>query len=144
MVEGDDFSEPIPDAVKGITDGHLWLDRGLAERGHYPAIDVLKSVSRVRGDVSDKNQVAAARLVQKAVADYAEVEDLVNVGAYVPGHNAAADTAVSVRQAVLDFLQQSPDDATNLETAARQLYQLRDTINAAAHQANAPTPARRT
>ncbi|MEM1011351.1 MAG: FliI/YscN family ATPase [Planctomycetota bacterium] len=143
LVEGDDFNEPIPDAVKGITDGHLWLDRSLAERGHYPAIDVLKSVSRVRSDVSDKNHVDAASLVQKAVADYAEVEDLVNVGAYVPGSNVAADTAVAVRQQVTEFLQQTPDQPTNLDSARHQLFQLRDTIRAAAHQASQPQPARR-
>jgi FliI/YscN family ATPase len=134
LVEGDDFNEPIPDAVKGITDGHIWLDRKLAERGHFPAIDVLRSVSRVRGDVSDKPQVESARLVQKALADYAAVEDLVNVGAYVPGANAEADVAVRTRESVVRFLQQTPDKPTNLASARKQLSDLRreiDTIRVA-------------
>ena len=128
LVEGDDFSEPIPDAVKGITDGHIWLSRELAEAGHFPAIDVLKSVSRVRGDVSDKPQVAAARAVQKLVSDYAAVEDLVNVGAYVEGANAEADAAVRMRPKVLGFLQQSPENPTNLASARKQLFDLQRQI----------------
>jgi flagellum-specific ATP synthase len=141
LVEGDDFSEPIPDAVKGITDGHLWLDRTLAERGHFPAIDVLKSVSRVRGDVSDKKDVEAARLVQKTVADYAQVEELVNVGAYVPGHNRDADVAVQGREHVLQYLQQSPDSPTDLATARTATQQLAASL---ATLGNAPaTPPRR-
>ncbi len=136
LVEGDDFSEPIPDAVKGITDGHIWLDRHLAEKGHFPAIDVLRSVSRVRGDVSDKPQVEAARLIQKVVADYGEVEDLVNVGAYVPGANRAADVAVNTRHQVLSFLKQSPDSPTNLASARKQLFDLQRVLIAAA-QTNA-------
>src|SRR5262245_12804764 len=87
LVEGDDFNEPIPDAVKGITDGHLWLSRSLANRGHFPAIDVIQSISRVRGDVTDADQVRAARRIIALLAIYSEIEDLVNIGAYVQGAN---------------------------------------------------------
>ncbi len=140
LVEGDDFNEPIPDAVKGITDGHIWLDRKLAERGHFPAIEVLQSISRVRGDVSDKPQVEAARLVQRLVADYAAVEDLVNVGAYVPGANVDADVAVRMREAVLRFLQQSPDKPTNLASARKQMFDLQREANVTRQQAGTAAP----
>jgi flagellum-specific ATP synthase len=131
LVEGDDFSEPIPDAVKGITDGHIWLDRHLAERAHFPAIDITRSVSRVRGDVSDNTQVGAARLVQRLVADYADIEELVNVGAYVAGANPDADLAVATRKSVLNFLQQRPESPTNLASARKQLLDLQREIDQA-------------
>lgn len=124
LVEGDDFSEPIPDAVKSITDGHIWLSRELAERGHFPAIDVLRSVSRVREEVIDDQHLAAARSVQKLVADYEAIEDLLNIGAYVPGASSTADVAVKTRQAVLRFLQQSPRAATPIQTSRAQLLEL--------------------
>ena len=130
LVEGDDFNEPIPDAVKGITDGHIWLNRKLAERGHFPAIDVLQSISRVRGDVTDNKHVEAARLVQKLVADYAAIEDLVNIGAYVPGASPENDLAVKAREAANRFLQQSPQKPTNLASARKQLFDLQQEIEA--------------
>ena len=130
LVEGDDFNEPIPDAVKGITDGHLWLNRKLAERGHFPAIDPLQSVSRVRGDVSDKELVTAARLVQKTYADYDVIQDLVNIGAYVPGASVENDVAVRTRDGVLRFLQQSPEDAGDAASARTSLLALSREIEA--------------
>ncbi|MEL7239300.1 MAG: FliI/YscN family ATPase, partial [Planctomycetota bacterium] len=130
LVEGDDFNEPIPDAVKGITDGHIWLDRKLAERGHYPAIDVLRSISRVRGDVSDKEQVNAAQHVQKLVGNYDEIEDLVQIGAYVPGASMESDVAVMSRERVTSFLRQSPDRPTTLASARKQLFDLKQEIDA--------------
>ena len=81
LVEGDDFNEPIPDAVKGIADGHLWLNRALAGRGHYPAIDVSQSISRVRGNVCEKEHVRAAIRVLSLIATYEKIEDMVNIGA---------------------------------------------------------------
>src|ERR671920_1081968 len=97
LVEGDDFNEPIPDAVKGITDGHLWLSRSLANRGHFPAIDVLQSISRVRSDVIDKDQQRWARRVLALTAVLQDIEDLVNIGAYAPGVNPEYDLAVQAR-----------------------------------------------
>ena len=124
LVEGDDFNEPIPDAVKGITDGHLWLNRSLASRGHYPAIDVVQSISRVRGDVCDAEHLRAAKRVLGLIATYNEIEDLVNIGAYVPGANPEYDLAVQARPRILTFLQQDSAAPCTLADARKQLFEL--------------------
>jgi len=124
LVEGDDFNEPIPDAVKGITDGHIWLSRSLANRGHFPAIDVLQSISRVRGDVIDKDQTRQARRVLSLSAVYQDIEDLVNIGAYVPGVNPEYDVAVQSRAKIVQFLQQESSSPVTLEQAKKQLADL--------------------
>lgn len=124
LVEGDDFNEPIPDAVKGITDGHLWLSRSLANRGHFPAIDVIQSISRVRGDVTEKDQGKAARRVLALLAIYQDIEDLVNIGAYVPGVNPEFDLAVQSRPKIIQYLQQEPTSPSNLEQSKKQLMEL--------------------
>jgi FliI/YscN family ATPase len=124
LVEGDDFNEPIPDAVKGITDGHLWLSRSLANRGHFPAIDVIQSISRVRGDVTDGDHVKAARRVLALLAMYNEIEDLVNIGAYVAGANPEFDLAVQARPKIVHFLQQEPTAPSDLALARKQLLEL--------------------
>lgn len=124
LVEGDDFNEPIPDAVKGITDGHLWLSRALANRGHFPAIDVLQSISRVRGDVTDKAHGQAARRVLSLTAIYQDIEDLVNIGAYVPGANPDFDLAVQARPKILQYLQQDAGDPYDLERSKKALMDL--------------------
>jgi flagellum-specific ATP synthase len=123
LVEGDDFNEPIPDAVKGITDGHLWLSRALANKAHFPAIDVLQSISRVRGDVTDKEHVANAKKVLRLLALYSEIEDLVNIRAYVEG-NIDFDTAIKSRERILQFLQQEAHVASSLEQTRKQLAEL--------------------
>jgi FliI/YscN family ATPase len=124
LVEGDDFNEPIPDAVKGITDGHLWLSRTLANRSHFPAIDMLQSISRVRGDVSDKDHVRCARRLLSLLAVYQEIEDLVNIGAYVAGINPEFDLAVQARPRIVQFLQQEPTAPATLEQAKKQVLEL--------------------
>jgi FliI/YscN family ATPase len=124
LVEGDDFNEPIPDAVKGITDGHLWLSRSLANRGHFPAIDVLQSISRVRSDVADMDQLRAARRVMALHAVYQEIEDMVNIGAYVPGANPEFDLAVNSRPRIIEFLRQDAGSPVNLDQAKKQLTDL--------------------
>jgi FliI/YscN family ATPase len=123
LVEGDDFNEPIPDAVKGITDGHLWLNRALASKGHFPAVDVLQSISRVRGDVMDREHVGHARKVLRMIALYAEIEDLVNIRAYVEG-NIEFDTAIKARDRILAFLQQEAHVSSSLEETRKQLVDL--------------------
>src|SRR3954471_18538008 len=124
LVEGDDFNEPIPDAVKGITDGHLWLSRPLANRGHFPAIDVLQSISRVRGDVTEPEHGRMARRILSLWATYQDIEDLVNIGAYVPGVNPEFDLAVQARPRIVQFLQQEPTAACTLEQSKKQLAKL--------------------
>jgi FliI/YscN family ATPase len=124
LVEGDDFNEPIPDAVKGLTDGHIWLNRELANRGHFPAIDVLQSISRVRGDVIDKDQMRGALRVLALVMAYIEIEDLVNIGAYVAGVNAEFDLAVQMRPQIAQYLRQDSRQPVTLEQARKQLLDL--------------------
>ena len=140
LVEGDDFNEPIPDAVKGITDGHLWLSRSLANRGHFPAIDVLQSISRVRGDVTDKDHLRAARRVLALWAVYQDIEDLVNIGAYVPGASIEYDLAVQVRPKIVEFLQQEPNSPVALEGAKKRLMELATWIDTAEKAASKPPP----
>jgi len=124
LVEADDFNEPIADAVKGIIDGHMWLSRSLANRGHFPAIDMLQSISRVRGDVIDGDQLRAARRVLALLAIYQDIEDLVNIGAYVAGSNSEFDLAVQARPRIMQFLQQEPTNPSTLEQSRKQLLDL--------------------
>jgi FliI/YscN family ATPase len=124
LVDGDDFSEPIADCVKGITDGHLWLSRSLANKGHFPAIDVLQSISRVRSDVAEKDHVKMARRVSAIMATYSEIEDLVNIGAYVAGNNPEYDLAVQTRPKIIDYLKQEPTDPVSVDKARKQLADL--------------------
>ena len=124
LVEADDFNEPIADAVKGITDGHLWLNRALANRGHYPAIDVLQSISRVRSSVASAEQVRQARRILSLLAVYQDIEDLVNIGAYVAGTNLEFDLAVQSRPKIVQFLQQDFTAPTTMPQATAQLKEL--------------------
>ncbi|HWB19053.1 MAG TPA: FliI/YscN family ATPase [Phycisphaerales bacterium] len=106
LVEGDDLTEPVSDAARGILDGHIALSRKLASRGHFPAVDLLESISRVANDVCDANHIAARRTLLKVVAAYAEAEELINIGAYARGSNPACDTAIAMKSAIDTFLQQ--------------------------------------
>jgi FliI/YscN family ATPase len=124
LVEGDDFNEPISDAVKGISDGHLWLDRKFVTRGHFPAIDVLQSISRVRSDVATEQQVKSAKRVLQILSTYQGIEDLVKIGAYAPGASLENDLAVQTEKRINQFLQQTPKDAFTIEQAAQQLQEL--------------------
>jgi FliI/YscN family ATPase len=123
LVEGDDFNEPIPDAVKGITDGHLWLNRALATKGHFPAIDVLQSISRVRGEVAPGEMVAHAKKVLRLLDLYREIEDLVLIRAYVEG-NVEYDTAIKARPRILEFLQQDASVACPMAGTRKALADL--------------------
>ncbi len=128
LVEGDDLSEPISDAMRGFLDGHLWLDRGLANRGHYPALDVLESISRVMVDVVDEQHLQNAREIIKLVAVYRDIEDLVNIGAYAPGANAEYDRAVRAYPKINEFLRQGIEDRVTFAEAVEGLQELVDSV----------------
>jgi FliI/YscN family ATPase len=120
LVEGDDFNEPICDAVRGILDGHFILSRQLAGQGHYPAIDILNSVSRLTRAVASPEQQEGARKMRQALSAYRDSEDLIQLGAYVAGSNAALDTSIRLRPEILDFLRQDHTaNAPREETLAR-------------------------
>lgn len=124
LVEGDDFNEPIPDAVKGISDGHLWLNRHLAVRGHWPAIDPIQSISRVRGDVIEPAHSKMAVRVLSLLGVYQDIEDLVNIGAYVSGHNIEHDLAVQCRPKIIEYLKQDTRQPSSVEASKKQLGDL--------------------
>ncbi|MEE8431027.1 MAG: FliI/YscN family ATPase [Candidatus Desulfatibia sp.] len=106
LVEGDDMNEPIADAVRSTVDGHIVLSRDLAHRGHYPAVDIMASISRVMNDIVDNEHLAKARELIKVLATYREVEDLINIGAYVDGSDPQIDYAKGMIGKINTFLQQ--------------------------------------
>ncbi len=109
LVEGDDFNEPICDAVRAILDGHIILSRELGARGHYPAIDILNSVSRLANRISKPEQKEGARKLRETLAEYQRSEDLINLGAYAAGSNPRLDSAIRMRPQVMEFLRQEPE-----------------------------------
>lgn len=121
LVEGDDFNEPISDTVRGILDGHISLSRDLASRNHYPAIDVLESVSRVKDDVIDEEHLGAAGKLKEVMATYRDAEDLINIGAYEEGSNPEIDYALEHIEAVRNFLQQDVYDQSEYEETVAAL-----------------------
>jgi len=128
LVEGDDLSEPVSDALRGVLDGHLWLSRDLANRGHYPAVDILESISRVMPDVVDEAHLQFARMVTHLTAVYRDIEDLVNIGAYAEGTNPEYDLAVRSRAEINQFLQQLIKDRFSFEQAKHDLKMLVERI----------------
>jgi flagellum-specific ATP synthase len=115
------MNEPIADAVRSILDGHIVLSRALASANHYPAIDVLQSVSRVMPDVVDQNHYSAASALREVLAAYREAEDLINIGAYVQGSNPRVDHAISKIEAVRHFLRQGIYETSSFDATAKSL-----------------------
>ncbi len=137
LVEGDDINEPISDACRGVLDGHIQLSRDLAQKGHYPAIDLLTSVSRVVDDVTGGDQQNARREVLNLIHSYHEVEDLLNIGAYAAGSNPDFDLAIACKPAVDRLLQQGRNevkDVAGFEAARSQLMALMQKIGQAQQQ----------
>ena len=124
LVEGDDMDEPIADAVRSIVDGHIVLDRHIAHKGHFPAIDVLKSTSRVMRSVVAKDHIQYANFIRENLATYKEAEDLINIGAYRSGANPKIDQAIQNYDRILDFLKQGSDEPSHLSHTYEYLRSL--------------------
>ena len=125
------MSEPVADTVRSILDGHIVLSRSLAERNHYPAIDVLASVSRVMPAVVDKDHLRIAGAVRAALAEYEGARDLIEVGAYAHGSNPAIDEAIALRPALEGFLCQDLEETSDI-VAARRAMESTGVLNARA------------
>lgn len=121
LVEGDDMDEPIADAARGILDGHIVLSRDLAQMGHYPAIDVLGSVSRLMPDVVQEHHLTTAQEVRTILSTYRKAEDLINIGAYVKGSNPNIDKALKYIHKVNAFLKQGVDETALFNSAVSQM-----------------------
>jgi FliI/YscN family ATPase len=120
LVEGDDFNEPICDAVRAILDGHIVLSRRLAAAGHYPAIDVLHSISRLTSQLSTPEQLAAVRKIREALSTYEDSKDLIELGAYTAGSNPRLDAAVRMQPEIAAFLRQdTAQDAPFADSIAK-------------------------
>jgi flagellum-specific ATP synthase len=121
LVDGDDMNEPIADAVRSILDGHCVLTRSLAHAGHYPAIDVLQSVSRLQSEIAPPETQAAGQQLRRLLAAYREKEDLISIGAYQPGSDPAVDAAIALRGEIDGFLRQHAEDGSDLAEADGRL-----------------------
>jgi FliI/YscN family ATPase len=124
LVDGDDMNEPIADAVRGILDGHIVLSRALGQKGHYPAIDVLQSVSRLASRVAPPGQVESANRVRETLALLENAADLIRVGAYASGSNPNLDAAISIEQQIHQFLRQKPHETSNLSEITKRMHDL--------------------
>ena len=124
LVEGDDTNEPVSDTVRGLLDGHVILSRRLAAQAHYPAIDVLESISRLFTDITSAEQQQAAQTIRELLAAYREHEDLISIGAYRRGANPTVDAAIAMRDEINRFLRQAVADSSSVESARTQLVAL--------------------
>ena len=139
LVEADDPNEPISDAVRGLLDGHVWLSRNLASRGHYPAVDVLESLSRLMPDVTGPEQQQAAVMLRELLSAYRDHEDLISIGAYRRGSNPSVDVAVELREAIDRYLRQRVEEPATMEESAAGLIALqRQAAETAARLKNQP------
>jgi flagellum-specific ATP synthase len=124
LVDGDDHNEPIADAVRGILDGHIVMERAIAERGRYPAINVLKSISRTMPRAADPAFLPALSKARQVMATYADMEELIRLGAYRPGTSADVDEALRLHKPLEDFLRQGKEEATSLAEGYHRLAQI--------------------
>jgi flagellum-specific ATP synthase len=138
LVEGDDTNEPVSDTVRGLLDGHVILSRRLASQAHWPAIDVLESLSRLFPDIVPAEQRAAAQTVRELLAAYRDHEDLISIGAYRSGANPTVDCAMAMRDEINRFLRQAIDERSSVESARADLVKLAQRCQAARKPQAAP------
>ncbi|HEY0236842.1 MAG TPA: flagellar protein export ATPase FliI [Afipia sp.] len=124
LVDGDDHNEPVADAVRGILDGHIVMERAIAERGRYPAINVLKSVSRTMPKSADPMFLPVITKARQVMATYADMEELIRLGAYRAGSSPDVDESIRLHEPLEDFLRQGKSEATSLEAGYGQLEQI--------------------
>lgn len=124
LVDGDDMNEPIADTVRGILDGHFVMDRSLANKGQYPAVNVLKSVSRLMNHIVSKEHVRSAERLRELLSKYMENEDLINIGAYKKGSSQEMDEAIRKHPEIISFLKQGTGEAVTKEESVEQLINL--------------------
>nr|WP_145654240.1 flagellar protein export ATPase FliI [Bacillus paralicheniformis] len=124
LVDGDDMNEPIADTVRGILDGHIVLDRSLANKGQFPAVNILKSISRVMSNIAGKDHIRAANRFREMLSTYQNSEDLINIGAYKKGSSREIDEAIQFHPKLISFLKQEVDEAASLEESISLLKSL--------------------
>ena len=140
LVDGDDMNEPIADATRSILDGHVVLTRSLAHAGHYPAIDILQSVSRLLGEIVTPEVAVAGQRLRSALAVLAEKEDLVAIGAYQPGTDPVLDAALAHRPAIEAFLRQRVDERSDPAQADAMLLELAGSLHGMLEQPDGEIP----
>jgi FliI/YscN family ATPase len=128
LVEGDDTNEPVSDTVRGLLDGHTILSRRLAGRGHYPAVEVLESISRLMNDIAGDEHRAAAQIVRELLSAYRDHEDLISIGAYRAGANPTVDIAMAMLPELQRFLRQNIQERSSVENARDDLLKLTQKI----------------
>ncbi|WP_217626289.1 flagellar protein export ATPase FliI [Bacillus paralicheniformis] len=124
LVDGDDMNEPIADTVRGILDGHIVLDRSLANKGQFPAVNILKSISRVMSNIAGKDHIRAANRFREMLSTYQNSEDLINIGAYKKGSSREIDEAIQFHPKLISFLKQEVDEGASLEESISLLKSL--------------------
>ncbi|WP_210363819.1 flagellar protein export ATPase FliI [Bacillus sp. REN3] len=124
LVDGDDMNEPIADTVRGILDGHFVLDRDLANKGQYPAVNVLKSVSRIMNNIVSPDHIKSAEKLRELLSTYTKSEDLINIGAYKKGSSSEIDEAIQRYPQILSFMKQSTAEKVSIAESISQLKQL--------------------
>jgi len=141
LVEGDELMDPIADAARGVFDGHIALSRDLANRGHWPAVNVLDSISRIAVDVTDRQHQEARSQVIRLLSAYQQVEDLLNIGAYASGSSSDFDLAIACKPAIDKMLQQGMreiEGKADFGRAKKQLLALIQNIESAKKELNRP------